>query len=287
MSRWQWDGVVGYNGENDAWEAYLTYAMHAWAVFRSAPRPPPHTTNERTVLQSPSLLGRPNATNTHLQALSARPKGRPITRSCNLSAASSTAASSVTRFCSPPRPPQSRASGQPYKAFPDSSLTTDFPTLADPIVPCSLCTTDACLNERPVQETAMPLRGLRANRSEKDLHRHSTLDPGGFSKRGDRTLSANASAEILAPDCATASHNGEPSNPVELGRASWSADIQGPPPSPPIQEHTPNTRRFSIMRFRHASDSQLSAKAKEHAARSAPPVPAIPTGKYRSGQPAW
>ena len=34
MSRWQWDGVVGYNGENDAWEAYLTYAMHAWAVFR-------------------------------------------------------------------------------------------------------------------------------------------------------------------------------------------------------------------------------------------------------------
>lgn len=120
----------------------------------------------------------------------------------------------------------------------------------------------------------MPLSGLRANRSEKDLHRYSTLDPGGFFKRGDKTLSANASAEFFAPDRATASHNGEPSNP---GRASWSTDIQGPPPSPPIQEHTPNTRRFSIMRFRHASDSQLSAKAKEHAAGSAPPVPAIPT----------
>ena len=133
----------------------------------------------------------------------------------------------------------------------------------------------------------MPLRGLRVNRSEKDLHRHSTLNPGGFSKCGDEALSANASAEFLAPDRATVSHNGEPSNTAELGRASSSADIQDPPPSPPIQEHTPNTRRFSIMRFRHASDPQLSAKAKEHAAGSAPPIPAMPIGKHQSGQPAW
>ncbi|OCL07806.1 hypothetical protein AOQ84DRAFT_52404 [Glonium stellatum] len=122
----------------------------------------------------------------------------------------------------------------------------------------------------------MPLRGLRANRSEKDLNRRSTLDPGGFFKRGDKALSANISAEFLASNPAAASHNGGPSNPADLGRASWSVDIQEPPPSPPIQEHTPNTRRFSIMRFRHASDPQLSAKAKEHAAGSAPPVPAMP-----------
>ncbi|QRD03999.1 hypothetical protein JI435_138560, partial [Parastagonospora nodorum SN15] len=50
-------------------------------------------------------------------------------------------------------------------------------------------------------------------------------------------------------------------------------------PSPPVQQATPNTRRFSLMRFRHASDSQLSVKAKEHAARESerpPPVPAMP-----------
>ncbi|KAF1917361.1 hypothetical protein BDU57DRAFT_444578 [Ampelomyces quisqualis] len=42
---------------------------------------------------------------------------------------------------------------------------------------------------------------------------------------------------------------------------------------------TPTTRRFSLMRFRHASDSQLSLKAKEHAARAhaAPPLPVAPT----------
>ncbi|KAF2808723.1 uncharacterized protein BDZ99DRAFT_521221 [Mytilinidion resinicola] len=122
----------------------------------------------------------------------------------------------------------------------------------------------------------MPLRALRPNRSERDLQRRSTLDPGSVLNRGDKARSANASREFLEPDRAAVSHDGGRPPGAELGRASWSGDTQEPPPSPPIQDHTPNTKRFSIMRFRHASDSQLSVKAKEHAAASAPPVPAIP-----------
>lgn len=49
------------------------------------------------------------------------------------------------------------------------------------------------------------------------------------------------------------------------------------PDSPPIQDETPKHRRFSMLRFRNASDSQLSARAKKqahaHADESAPPVP--------------
>ncbi|PSR79109.1 hypothetical protein BD289DRAFT_346033, partial [Coniella lustricola] len=49
------------------------------------------------------------------------------------------------------------------------------------------------------------------------------------------------------------------------------------PDSPPIQEEMPKHRRFSMLRFRNASDSQLSARAKKqayaHADEAAPPVP--------------
>lgn len=40
-----------------------------------------------------------------------------------------------------------------------------------------------------------------------------------------------------------------------------------------IQEQTPKHRRFSMLRFRNASDPQLSARAKAHAAQP-PPLPA-------------
>ncbi|KAG9582408.1 hypothetical protein KCU77_g21753, partial [Aureobasidium melanogenum] len=49
------------------------------------------------------------------------------------------------------------------------------------------------------------------------------------------------------------------------------------PPSPPIQTATPATARFSMLRWRHFSDGQLSAKAKLHAeAEKTPPVPQVP-----------
>ncbi|ORY15213.1 hypothetical protein BCR34DRAFT_192494 [Clohesyomyces aquaticus] len=123
----------------------------------------------------------------------------------------------------------------------------------------------------------MPLKGLRPNRSERDLQRRSTLDPAGLFRRGDK----NKSSERLAPgDRIAVSEDGGRPTSSDVARPSWPAGSDNgndnPPPTPPIQEHTPNTRRFSLMRFRHASDSQLSIKAKEQAAENAPPVPAMP-----------
>lgn len=44
------------------------------------------------------------------------------------------------------------------------------------------------------------------------------------------------------------------------------------PESPPIQEENSKHRRFSVLRFRNASDSQLSVRAKQQAEKP-PPVP--------------
>ncbi len=44
------------------------------------------------------------------------------------------------------------------------------------------------------------------------------------------------------------------------------------PASPPIQPETSRHKRFSILRFRNASDSQLSLRAKQQAEKP-PPIP--------------
>jgi hypothetical protein len=49
------------------------------------------------------------------------------------------------------------------------------------------------------------------------------------------------------------------------------------PPSPPVQTATPATARFSMLRWRHFSDGQLSAKARLQAdSDKTPPVPPVP-----------
>ncbi|KAF2126009.1 protein transport protein sec73 [Dothidotthia symphoricarpi CBS 119687] len=126
----------------------------------------------------------------------------------------------------------------------------------------------------------MPLKTLRPGRSEQNLKRRSTLNPSGFFRRVDKD-----SADHLPPDRAAVSYDGGRPTTADLAPHDTAFDAhhdpdQRPPsepPSPPVQRPTPNTRRFSLMRFRHASDSQLNAKAKEHAARDdTPPVPAVP-----------
>lgn len=44
------------------------------------------------------------------------------------------------------------------------------------------------------------------------------------------------------------------------------------PDTPPIQEENSKHRRFSVLRFRNASDSQLSLRAKQQAEKP-PPLP--------------
>ncbi|KAL5416383.1 hypothetical protein PMIN03_002183 [Paraphaeosphaeria minitans] len=120
----------------------------------------------------------------------------------------------------------------------------------------------------------MPLRPLRPGRSDKDkdLKRRSTVAP--------TSLVTNRSAEHLGDARGAASEDGAV-RPQSSSRVhhSWSTpNHENRPPTPPVHQHTPSTRRFSLMRFRHASDSQLSARAKEHADDDddTPPVPAVP-----------
>lgn len=153
------------------------------------------------------------------------------------------------------------------------------------------CTTLDCVHDLLALAPAMPLRPLRPGRSEKDLKRRSTLDPAGLFKRGDRER-LNKSAEHLADTRHAASEDGgarpQSSSRVDDSRGDWTVTDENRPPTPPVQEHTPLTRRFSLMRFRHASDSQLSARAKEHAAQAAqaaddaPPVPQVPANAQGS-----
>ncbi|KAI1320738.1 hypothetical protein F5Y16DRAFT_389652 [Xylariaceae sp. FL0255] len=50
------------------------------------------------------------------------------------------------------------------------------------------------------------------------------------------------------------------------------------PDSPPVQDETPRHRRFSMLRFRNASDSQLSAKWRQHQQpEKPPPMPEPPS----------
>ncbi|KIH88686.1 guanyl-nucleotide exchange factor [Sporothrix brasiliensis 5110] len=62
------------------------------------------------------------------------------------------------------------------------------------------------------------------------------------------------------------------------GAVSIDSDYLGRPESPPIQEQTPKHRRFSLLRFRNASDSQLAARARQqaHAEEAIPPIPHPP-----------
>ncbi|TEA09847.1 hypothetical protein C8034_v011700 [Colletotrichum sidae] len=50
------------------------------------------------------------------------------------------------------------------------------------------------------------------------------------------------------------------------------AELADRPETPPVQEETFKHRRFSILRFRNASDSQLSLRVKQQA-ETPPPVP--------------
>ncbi|KAI9804418.1 MAG: hypothetical protein M1825_001317 [Sarcosagium campestre] len=135
----------------------------------------------------------------------------------------------------------------------------------------------------------MPLPALlrRNRKADGQIHRRhsSVIDPSHLASfADDRCIvdRASASSEMLAvqrqisvpfterrsnlTDVTESSHD------IRNGRTS--NDVSGLSSSPP-----PNPKRFTLMKFRHASDSQLSFKAKKQAAQAseAPPVPFMPT----------
>ena len=119
---------------------------------------------------------------------------------------------------------------------------------------------------------------LRAGKSERDLKRRSTLDPVGLHlfRRGDKGDKDDRSTEYLTPERIAQSEDGRRPASSDVARPSTATarDSQESPSASPRPAQT--NRRFSMLRFRHASDSQLSITAKEHADRDAPPVPPVP-----------
>jgi hypothetical protein len=122
----------------------------------------------------------------------------------------------------------------------------------------------------------MPM--LRPNPSEKDLRqlkRRSTLDPLGFFHKSHESLERNDSPEDMR---SMAQRAASEDRPRRARTVSGDGDDDNRPTSPPIQPATPRTARFSMLKWRNASDSQLSTKARILAEQDIPPVPAMPTG---------
>ncbi|KAI0491261.1 hypothetical protein F4859DRAFT_520784 [Xylaria cf. heliscus] len=136
-------------------------------------------------------------------------------------------------------------------------------------------------------------RGVMA--SESDMRRHTTLfDPkspadalpspqpashrlenGATSQDSDSgTQSTDPTSGLtmgLSPD-----PDPDPDADADAVRVSQSSYDR--PESPPIQDETPRHRRFSMLRFRNASDSQLSTRwrQQQQAAEKPPPMPEPP-----------
>ncbi|OBT71964.1 hypothetical protein VF21_09142 [Pseudogymnoascus sp. 05NY08] len=122
----------------------------------------------------------------------------------------------------------------------------------------------------------------RGQASETDLNRrHSFLVPGPPGAGVADTRAGRLSEQLPRRDAGA-------SDSLELTPQSSAPAIafsspektvpEDRPVSPPVQDASPKqTRRFSMMKFRHASDSQLSTRARQQAeANAAPPMPRPP-----------
>ncbi|XXH00393.1 hypothetical protein Hte_006737 [Hypoxylon texense] len=137
------------------------------------------------------------------------------------------------------------------------------------------------------------LRRRGVNASDTDMRRHTILiDPAPVApKLLSRKTQPGA---MLSPDIITSdgaetrddalAGNDEGSKScVDMVATSTSASIflgresEDRPDSPPVQDESPRHRRFSMLRFRNASDSQLSARLKQQQqAEKLPPMPQPP-----------
>ncbi|KAK4193073.1 hypothetical protein QBC35DRAFT_163527 [Podospora australis] len=142
----------------------------------------------------------------------------------------------------------------------------------------------------------MPFLRRRGNvASETDMRRHSSLLDAFAAappplKETTCPSEPNSDLSVLssvAEDTTSSASASIPTSPAEVPRDSISAasshaapsviDYSEPRASLAIPDESQKHRRFSMLRFRNASDSQLATKAKLHAAaQQAPPMPRPP-----------
>ncbi|KXX81740.1 Protein transport protein sec73 [Madurella mycetomatis] len=135
----------------------------------------------------------------------------------------------------------------------------------------------------------MPFLRRRGNMaSETDMRRHSLFDSLAVPVPKQSPIRSESSTDL--PALTSVAEDGPspivPASPADFPRDSISVASTNAVPSVvdasdgpgyPVPDESQKHRRFSMLRFRNASDSQLAAKAKLHAAaEKPPPVPRPP-----------
>lgn len=122
----------------------------------------------------------------------------------------------------------------------------------------------------------MPAMPLLRRRSVLDLVPTKSYDARHFDD-GEQT------PRVLAPSLAPPS-SPRPTSELAMTASRLSNDVSSAdrPQSPPVQPENARTKRFSMLKFRNFSESHLSARAKEEAARQddVPPVPSLTRGSW-------
>lgn len=126
----------------------------------------------------------------------------------------------------------------------------------------------------------------RGQASEADLNRRHSffMTPEQSNKMEAPKVSPRHSEQLPRTEKLLESENKTPPASSPAAQASTPAVVISSPPeqkeaderpvSPPVQQQSIKQKRFSMLKFRNASDSQLAAKARAQAATAdAPPVP--------------
>ncbi|CAM1510270.1 Fc.00g006050.m01.CDS01 [Cosmosporella sp. VM-42] len=119
----------------------------------------------------------------------------------------------------------------------------------------------------------MPFLRRRGNQaSENDMRRHTLFAP---TASNDAPPPLPTQPELADDDGEAISHERTRESTISRPDTRPGSRPSSRPDTPPIQEENARHRRFSVLRFRNASDSQLSLRAKQQAEKP-PPVPRPP-----------
>lgn len=149
------------------------------------------------------------------------------------------------------------------------------PTRTRDLHTCQLTYAGHSLNGISTTICKMPWSRTRANRPGDlgSLRRHSTIDTTILDQHNEPTK-PNA-ANHLGSDTIEAVKLPSPlRNSFEPPEEEQDAVTRDRPRSPVAREHIPNRQRFSMLKFRHASDPQISKTARDQSLATRPPMPA-------------
>ncbi|KAI9780456.1 MAG: hypothetical protein M1839_006730 [Geoglossum umbratile] len=120
----------------------------------------------------------------------------------------------------------------------------------------------------------MPLSALlrRHRRSETDLRRHSTVDPTEYARHSEHVPRTRPSTDFLSPypttyPSAASSQSSNQRDPLPSDNSTRPSYESGLRPTTPTNGPPHRHHRFSLLRSRNASDSQLGARARAQAAQ--------------------